>query len=448
MKTAVVGAGWAGLAAASQCLTHGMQVTLFDASHQAGGRARGVSDPLLGPVDNGQHLLIGAYEKTLELICRDVGAERIATSFKRMPLWLESADGKFSLRRRHRVKNPRIDTALALWSAHGLTLKDKWHITGLLRRLESGPHVPDSKLNLTVAQWLANEHQTENACRWLWHPLCLATMNTVPSEACAALFMKVLCDSLLSAQPDATDLLIPSCNLSDLWPSAVASKVTTRWGHVVRHLNLSHEGVAIDGEWFDACVLAVPPPSLTRLLGPLNGFESLASELEDFEFRAIATCYVGLEQSAALPAPLLMFDHADLNEENLAQWVFDRSSFMQSRPNAQLAFVISCADSLPALDDLDLARRLMKQLTRAIGHTQRGEITGARCFREKRATFAARPGLKRPGATTRHPRLVLAGDWTDTGYPSVIEGAVISGINAAEEIAQLSHKLSHQLSRD
>lgn len=441
MKIAVVGAGWAGLAAASQCLAHGMTVTLYDASHTTGGRARGVTDATLGELDNGQHLFIGAYNKTLALIARDLGKEHLTTAFKRIPLWLQSANGQFRLKRSSNAGTRALADACALWFAQGLSLTDKWQITAFLRRLQTSPSVAPETPGLTVSQWLASESQTANACRWLWHPLCIATLNTAPSEACARLFRQVLLESFLSTQSDATDLLIPTQNLSDLWPSALADKLTARWGHVVRSLEPTVDGVIIDGVQFDGCVLAVPPPNLVRLTTDLPIFDGLTRTLAEFRWRSIATCYVAVENHKSLPAPLLMFDHHHLDEHNPAQWVFDRTAFMHSPVKAQLAFVISCADDLVQQDDLGMAKRLIDQLNRATQNTHVSKILGARCFREKRATFAALPGLKRPLTQTAHRHIVLAGDWTNTGYPSVIEGAVTSGIMAADRLATLSERL-------
>ena len=442
MKIAVVGAGWAGCAAASQCLALGMDVTLFEAGHLAGGRARAVRDPQLGELDNGQHLLLGAYRKTLELMRRDIGANHIESSFKRLPLWLQSADSQFRLKSNVRAKKSLLADAMSIWTAKGLSLRDKWQITTLLSRLKRGITSlnPENRQTLTVAKWLTQERQTLGACRWLWHPLCIATLNTEPDQACASLFENVLRDSLLNGQADATDFLIPTRNLTDLWPKAVASKATTRWGHVVRTLVPETHGVTIDGTFFDACVLAVTPTSASRLVAAIHGFEALADDLASFEYRAIATCYVSLGNHNPLPAPLLMFDHAGLDANNLAQWVFDRSALMAEEARAQLSFVISCANDLPKTHDLVLAQTLVGQLKRALP-TYRGTILDARCFQEKRATFAAKPGLARPGTKTPHPRIVMAGDWTDTGYPAVIEGAVMSGVKAANQLEAMRRHL-------
>jgi len=435
MNVAIIGAGWAGMAAASECLARGWLATVFDAAQSPGGRARGVQDATLGELDNGQHLLIGAYSQTLALMRRDIGSQTLKNNLLRLPLWLRSADHAFELRARYDTPTS-FNQALMLARARGLSLRDKWQLARLLHRLASGQSRPDPAEPASVAKWLAHEQQSANICRWLWHPLCLATMNTAPEQACASLFVNVVTDSLLSKQAGATDLLIPKTTLDQLWPQAVAQRVTCRWGHVVRHVSPEDGGISVDGQFFDACVLATPPTSAQRLLTPLTGLQALCSMLAAFEYRSIATCYVALEQHRSLPAPLLMFDHQQTNDTAAAHWVFDRSQIMSTAPAAQLAFVISDAGEITRNADIELAQTMVTQLDRALNRSQPSVIKHARCFVEKRATFAAVVGLERPGNSTPIPKLVLAGDWTDTGYPAVLEGAVRSGISAIEALAQ------------
>ena len=435
MNIAIIGAGWAGMAAASECLAKGWSVTVLDAAQSPGGRARGVHDDTLGELDNGQHLLIGAYSKTLALMQRDIGLHALQNSLLRLPLWLRSADHAFELRARHDTPSS-FNQALMLARTRGLNLRDKWRLARLLHRLASGQSRPDPTKLASVAQWLAHEQQSTNLCRWFWYPLCLATMNTAPEQACASLFANVVTDSLLSKQAGATDLLIPKTTLDQLWPQAVAQRVTCRWGHVVRELLPVHDGIHVDGQFFDACVLATPPTSAHRLLKPLVVLQTLCQELKAFEYRSIATCYVALEQHRALPVPLLMFDHHQTNDTTTAHWVFDRTQIMSTDPAAQLAFVISDAADLTRNDDLELAQTMVRQLDQALKRQRPSVIKQARCFVEKRATFAAVAGLKRPCNMTPISKLVLAGDWTDTGYPAVLEGAVRSGLSAIETLAQ------------
>ena len=446
MNIAIVGAGWAGLAAASDSLARGFSVTMFDAAHTAGGRARAVYDPSLGELDNGQHLMIGGYRQTLRLMQKDMGDAVVASNLLRLPLWLRSADHTFELRARSgnasaltKAWTTAWTSAFALARAKGLNLHDKWQIARFLQRLGKNHDEPDAQATPSVAQWLTAEKQTKNACRWLWYPLCLATLNTAPEQACAKLFSKVIKDSLLSKDPGATDLLIPRTTLSELWPRAVAARVNMRWGHTVRQILADHNRVYVDGQPFDACVVATPPASTRRLLSPLPELASVCAQLNQFDYRAIATCYVGLDRHDPLPAPLMLFDHAESDNTKLAQWVFDRTQIMHTAPAAQLAFIVSDAGNLPEQSDTELAQSMVHQLSKAQGKKDIPSVIGARCFVEKRATFAALPGLERPHNETPVRGLLIAGDWTDTGYPAVIEGAVQSGLAAIAALTKQNH---------
>lgn len=432
MKIAIVGAGWAGLAAASHCQRAGAQVTLYEAGHKPGGRARGVDDPVLGDLDNGQHLLIGAYQATLELMRLDMGPEATEQSLLRQPLLLQSVDGAFEMRVNTKLA-PRLQNAAALWLAKGLSLKDKWRTTVFLQGIKSGANHP--KRAISVTDWLASHHQTRQTCQWLWYPLCLATMNTDPDQACAQLFCKVVSDSLLNPTPGATDFLLPRQNLSAIWPNQVASRVNARWGHAVRHAQQEYDGVTIDGEKFDACVLAVPPPNLKRIIEHWTHSEELIAILDRFEFRPITTCYMALDNQLTLPQPIMMFPHGS-DSKSLGQWVIDRSHLATPAPQAQLAFVVSNSSLALQMSEAEIGQALLDQLTHALSLQASPKIKAVRCFHEKRATFAALPGQSRPQTRTPWPRIVLAGDWTDTGYPAVIEGAVRSGIAAATALLQ------------
>jgi len=442
MNIAIIGAGWAGLAAASDSLARGFSVTMFDAAHTAGGRARAVHDPSLGELDNGQHLMIGGYRQTLRLMQKDMGDAIVDANLLRLPLWLRSADRVFELRTRSGNASALKQAGTMAWAlacARGLNLHDKWQIARLLQRLGKGERQQDDHATPSVAQWLKAEKQTKNACRWLWYPLCLATLNTAPDQACAQLFANVIENSLLSRETGATDLLIPRTTLSDLWPKAVASRVNMRWGHTVRHILADHNRVYVDGQAFDACVVATPPASTQRLLSPLPELATVCTQLDQFDYRAIATCYVGLDQHDPLPAPLMLFDHAQSDNTKLAQWVFDRTQIMHTAPAAQLAFIVSDAGNLPEQSDTELAQAMVQQLSEAQGKKEVPSVTGARCFVEKRATFAAVPGLERPQNETPIRGLLLAGDWTDTGYPAVLEGAVQSGLAAMAALTKQNH---------
>ncbi|MBB1626679.1 hydroxysqualene dehydroxylase HpnE [Achromobacter sp. UMC71] len=432
MKAAVIGAGWAGLAASVALREAGAKVTVFEAGHTPGGRARRVfHDGFESPLDNGQHLLSGAYKHTLALM-RRVGRNPDALLMRR-PLRLASLDGRFHLSA-PRLPAP-LHMAVAILRARGLSWADRLATLRLMRGLRTMSWKPPR--DWTVQQLLHYHAQSDTLIRQVWEPLCLAALNTPLATACAGLFARVLRDSLAGRRED-SDLLMPCTDLSALWPDAAARLVTMRYGSTVRQLQPAEDGIDINQERFDAAVLAVPPAFAARLLeGPLRaaGATGLLDALRAFDYLPIATLNLRLAEPWRLPEPMMM-----LREEpargHVGQWLFDRAQLAGDAQAGELAVVASAATTLTERNRQQSIEALIDQVAeQAAAYPQRlppmPEVSAAELFIEKRATFAAVPGLSRPLNTTPWPTLALAGDWTDTGYPGVLEGAVRSGLEAA-----------------
>ena len=389
MKLAVIGAGWAGLSAATTLKAHGATVTVFEASGAVGGRARGVHDATLGTIDNGQHLLLGAYTETLALIETWHPNEDLSHLLLRFALRIDSADGRIALGS-GRLPAP-LHALWALLSARGLSWGARWRAAQMMFKLKRANWQAPS--GMTVEQLLIAYQQPAELTENVWIPLCLATMNTAIQEACAQLFLNVLRDSMDSARRH-SDMLLPRTDLSALWPTAAAQSFALRYRHVVRAVTPVTEGVLIDGELFDGCVVAVPPYACSRL--------------------------------------------EDRSRGHLGQWLFSRTATQD-----QFTVVVSDAPDLLKYDREALISNLADQIrTQTLIHPASrkknfGQMPAVRAHRlivEKRATFAAVPGLKRPAVTSPWKALTLAGDWTDTGYPAVLEGAVRSGKQAAQHL--------------
>jgi len=275
----------------------------------------------LGAIDNGQHLLIGAYTETLKLI-QSLHPDRTAQSlYLRMPLQLESANGEFCL------SAPRLPSPLhalyALISAKGLTLTQRWRALEMIARCKFKDW--RSEELQTVEQLLNAYRQGAMLRQYLWHPLCLATLNTPPQEACAQLFLNVLRDSL-DAPNDYSDLIVPRTDLTNLWPEIAAQRMDMRYRHIVRAVAIEPDQVIIDSERFDACIVAVPPYAASRILNTSTHTESLTllqSQLQAFSYRPIATLTLQLEHDWQLPLPLMMLDE-NIAQGQYGQWVFAR----------------------------------------------------------------------------------------------------------------------------
>lgn len=423
----VVGAGWAGLAAAVGAVRRGHRVAVFDAAPQPGGRAR--TAPALDlEVDNGQHVAIGAYSAVLDL-ARTIGLDADAV-FRRHALALEQRDERgLRMSLRARPGAGRAALAHAFLTARGLTMRDKLAMvrgwSTLARDLE-----PDH----SVAERLAHAGQTRAANELLWIPLCLATLNTRPDEASARLFARVLREAFGAMASGAADLMLPACDLGSALPRPAVEWLQAR-GADVRLSERVTTLVADDrargivtarGEYAtDAVVVATPPDACARLLAPVPALAALAESLQAFDTQPICTVYLRYPDGARLADPLVGLTGTT------TQWLVDRASCGQP---GVIAAVISADGPHLALDNDALVRLVADEVERCVPSL--GLLVDARVIREKRATFAATVGIDgiRPGARTPMPGILLAGDWTATGLPATLEGAVRSGNSAAEAI--------------
>jgi squalene-associated FAD-dependent desaturase len=443
MKLAVVGAGWAGLAAAVALRSAGAVVTVFEAAPLAGGRARRVDDLHMGAIDNGQHLLLGAYTETLALVRHLHPGHPGSELIQRVPLHLESADGQFCLKA---AKLPApFHTLWGLLNARGLSWQDRWQAIRMMVALKQKRW--QAPALLSVSQLLEQQHQSAQLCRRLWIPLCLASLNTSTDQACAQLFLNVLRDSL-DAPRAHSDMLVPRVDLTALWPEAAADTVTMRYRHIVREVCPTPSAVHIDGEAFEGCVLAAPPYACARILKPSESSgasDTLLAQLGAFEYRSIATLTLQLEAPWNPPQPILLLDEEPARGY-LGQWLF-------KRPQANDQFTVVISDAADYLKHErasfvdNIAMQIREQVQRhpnsqRSAHPIMPAVRAHRLIVEKRATFAAVPGLQRPSNQSPWPRLSLAGDWTDTGYPAVLEGAVRSGKQAAKTLSEALQRIN------
>jgi predicted NAD/FAD-dependent oxidoreductase len=221
-------------------------------------------------------------------------------------------------------------------------------------------------------------------------------------------------------------------DLSQLWCEPALRDIQLQLGHRVQRLELTESGVQIDGLQFDAAIVACPPVQAARLLHSLPSSpasEQLLADLEAFSYIPIATLYLELEQAWNLPHSMLMLDD---KSGSGGQWLFDHSALKPGSGETLVGIVISDAVRLQALDREQAIAAIIKQVRSQTRHLKAmPAIRASELIIEKRATFAAVPGLRRPSVATPWPAIRLAGDWTDTGYPGVLEGAVRSGLKAA-----------------
>ena len=428
MKVAVIGAGWAGMAAAVTATQGGHQVTVFEASRSLGGRARALEASLPDGtnvmLDNGQHILIGAYTDTLRLM-REVGVD-LGHALLRLPLSLRFPDGaglQFPL-----LPAPlpaALDALIGILRARGWDWRDKLALLRLAGQWQRSGFVCDA--TLTVAELCAP--LTPRVLHELIEPLCVSALNTPASQASATVFLRVMKDALFGVR-GGSHLLLPRADLSALFPAPAARWLAQHGGQVhlgqrVTALHPFGTQWQVEGQVFDVVLLAVAASDAVKLISTLTTSvpEALAQRLSTWadmtrrlRFEAITTVYTW-GSHAPLAAPMLALRS---DEANPAQFVFDRGQL--GGPPGVLAWVVSASTG----EREDVQRQVLQQARTQLGL----ELQVVQTVVEKRATFACTPGLQRPPQLIA-PGLLACGDFVEGPYPATLEGAVRSGLAAA-----------------
>jgi len=421
LRVAVVGAGWAGIAAAVHARKAGHEVEVFEMAPHAGGRARTVH---VGgqALDNGQHILIGAYQATLALM-REVGVDT-NTRLRRLPLALQYPDGQgLALQR----GGPVLAFVGAVLRRRGWSWAERLSLLATASRWAALRFRCAGTLSVAVlCQGLPAKVQ-----RQLIEPLCVAALNTPADQASAAVFLRVLRDALFSGA-GSSDLLLPCAPLGALLPQPAAAwferhGVRLHTTSRVTELQPDAGGWRVDGGRFDAVVLACTAAEAARLCAPFAAdWAQMAGALR---YEPIVTVYLHCA-GARLALPMVAL-HADADAP--AQFAFDLGAL--DGPAGVFAFVISGAREWV---DRGLEATAAATLAQALGafpaRTWPTPPALLHVAAEKRATFRCTPGLQRPPPAVMQ-RLWAAGDYVDGPYPATLEGAVRSGRGAALGLA-------------
>ncbi len=419
-QVGIIGGGYAGMAAAVALARRGVRVAVYEAARQLGGRARSVVHNG-HKLDNGQHILIGAYRETLALIA-EVGVH--ADPLMRLSLeW----------------------TVLPEFVMRAARLPAPWHLAvGLLRAKGMSPAARVACVQFvawaqrarfrlahdtTVAELLSRHRQRADAIRYLWEPLCVAALNTPLAQASAQVFLNVLRDGLASVRY-ASDLLLPRVDLGALFPEPAAEHVRARGSDV--HLGCAVTRVEPGADAFTLhsplgaarhrCVIvATHPARIPALLGHMDRLAASLAPIGAMSYQPIVTIYAQYAAQPERSVPMLGSSGGTM------QWLFDRGVITGER--GMLAAVISARARNEIASHDSLARRVLEEI--AAVHPDLGSAQWFQVIEEKRATFSCVPGMMRPASTTAVPRLFLAGDYTEPDYPATIEAAVRSGLRCA-----------------
>jgi squalene-associated FAD-dependent desaturase len=444
----IIGGGFAGLAAGVALAQAGRAVRLFEQKPHLGGRASSFLDPATASVvDNGQHLFMGCYHQTIEFLKTIGTLDRLRFQPSLSVQFLEP-DGIMSALACPRLPAPWHLLAGVLRST-SFSWAEKMEILRLRRALAAGDLASSSQSQLTVDDWLKAAGQSESLRRKFWNLICIAAMNEDPGIASALLFKRVLKLALFSSAQDSR-LGIARVGLSACYTDAAAQFIAARGGRAelarsVTSLLIAHgacEGVTLaSGESVQAhtVVCAAPWNKFTNLLPP----DLLRS---DSFFTNIL---------ALRPAPIisinLWFDRSVTDLEFAAlrgstiQWLFNKTRIFSedglstsSSAPTYLSLVLSGAHKHIGRSKDDLVATTLKELQGLVPGTKSAKVVRALVIKERFATFSPSVGVEdmRPPARTPVRGLYLAGDWTATGLPATIEGAVKSGYTAAHEIVQ------------
>jgi squalene-associated FAD-dependent desaturase len=387
-----------------------------------GGRARRVDGQLPDgtplALDNGQHILIGAYSETLRLMA-ELEID-VAGALLRLPLTLRFADNTG-------LQLPTLPTPLdalaGILRARGWSWRDK------LSLLHAALSWQWSGFRCAPEQTVAQLCQTisPKVMATLIEPLCVSALNTPTERASAQVFLRVMHDSLFS-QSGGSNLLLPRQDLSALLPDAALAWLLRHGGQVflgqrIQALAPTDCGWQVDGQNFDRVILACPPAQSVRLL-QTGGLpcEPWITQAAALQFEAITTVYA-FSPGARLAHPMLVLPAATAPDPAPmpAQFVFDRGQL--GGPVGLLAFVVSASSGDSAL----LTQQVLAQGEQQLGL---GPLQSIQTIVEKRATFACVPALLRPPAQVL-PGLLACGDYIAGPYPATLEGALRSGLQAA-----------------
>jgi zeta-carotene desaturase len=434
----IVGGGFAGLSAGVALAEAGKRVCLLEQKPHLGGRARSFADPTTGSiVDNGQHLFMGCYHATIKFL-KTIGTLDRLHFQPRLNVPFLDRDGRLT-----RLDCPDLPSPLHLLMgvarSRSFTFKQKLEVVRLgddVRRA-GGEAAPTA--NESVTEWLSRRGQSEGLQRNFWDLLCIAAMNEDPRIASAQLFERVLRLALFSSPADSR-LGIARVGLSDCYTAAASVFIEARGGQVHTGRNVKQLMIA------DGVCRGVD-------LGAGNVLEG-ASVISAAPWQQFATLMPGdLLRSepffagalALRPAPIisiiLWFDvpitdleFVGLRGTNI-QWLFDKSRILSASDHC-IALVLSGAHEHVSRSKEELLAISLRELGEVLPSVRKAKLLHSLVIKERFATFSPSPEaeLLRPNARTPIRGLFLAGDWTATGLPATIEGAVQSGYTAAKEV--------------
>lgn len=414
----VIGGGLAGLAAAAALGSTGASVELFETRPFLGGRATSYSLPDLEEIDNCQHILLRCCVNLLDFY-RRLGVEDKVQFFSEIPFM--EPGGRISIFRRGLLPAPLHFTESFIRLPF-LTLRDKIGIgrAFLAILLEHGPR--KDLEDISMLEWLQEKGQTPNAIERFWRQVLVSAINEELGRMAATHGFQVVRLGFL-ATDDSYEMGVPNVPLGNLYGSEAWGRmpnVKLRLRAAVEKVDVADgrvAGISSGGASYSArqYVSAVPYDRLGALI-PGTGIDTSA-----FEHSSITSVHVWFDR------PVTEMANATLLDRNI-QWFFNKDG------GRYLQLVISASRKLLEMPRQQVIDLTVGELREFLPAARDAKVVKAHVVKEARATFSALPGLHkhRPPAKTKLENLWLAGDWTQSGWPATMEGAVRSGYKAAE----------------
>jgi squalene-associated FAD-dependent desaturase len=433
-SVAIVGGGLAGLAAGCALAEAGLRVTVFERRPYVGGRASSYEHPGTGEVvDNCQHVLLGCCTNLINFYKR-LGVSGKIRWFDELT-FIEPG-GRASRMAPSFLPAPMHNVPTFL-SAKMLSSGDKIAISRAMAVMSRGLPEDSSEDFLS---WLRRHKQTEQSIERFWKTVLVSALNEDLDRISVRYATQVFRESFMKSAA-AGRMGLPSIPLSDLYGNAI-DYIRTRGGEVLLRSSVTAIGpkqdrvgvlTASGEQQFDFAVLAAPFQNVASLLPSDSSANPIKQQLAHFEPSSITGIHLWFDREIT-PLP-----HAVLLDRTI-QWMFHKSKFHEDRENAgkgsYVELVVSASKSLVQKSREEILELATRELAEFFPAVREAKLVKATVIKEIYATYAILPGLDsyRPEAKTQWPQIFLAGDWTATGWPATMEGAVRSGFLAAEAL--------------
>lgn len=438
-SVAIIGGGFAGLSAGVYLSEKGFHVEIFEKRPLLGGRAYSVKDSKTGDtMDNGQHLMMGCYHHTLAFL-EKIGTRHLLEFQEKMEVNFADPQGQhFSL------SCPKLPAPLHLLAGlvafKKLSWSDKWAMMKLMAGVKKlNEREFESLDSITCEQWLALWNQSEESIQNFWEPLILATLNEIPSIASAQMLAVVLRDALLKSKQDSL-MVWSKVGLSELYTEAASSFIENQGGKVhcrrgiqkivfhdtaskIEKLRLEDGSEHSADYYINAC----PPEALLSLLDDKTASQDYFKSFSEISFSPILGINLWFDRSISEKSFTGLI-------ESPIHWMFNKAKVLSLCSKNYYSLVISGAYELKDMPHEDLLKLALSELQKAFPQAREAKLLHHRILKELKATpsFGIHSNRWRPAYKSPYSNFYLTGDWTATGLPATIEGAVKSAYEVSE----------------